>query len=169
METGSVYKITNTANGKVYIGITCRPVEQRVREHFRNSKELLAKDACEFGLNAFSVVVLNDNIPIELLETLETYYIRYFNSLYPNGYNFITSDEETETQRLNRIQRTMQGLAAAKARGRRGGRPKKDPEAIELAIELHEKGELSGAEIEQATGVSRSLMYRTIRERKAIA
>ena len=58
--------------------------------------------------------------------------------------------------------RTKEGLAAARARGRKGGRPKKSSSTIEKAIKLYNSKEYSIAEINELTGVSRSTLYRYI-------
>ena len=59
-------------------------------------------------------------------------------------------------------ERTKEGLAAARARGRKGGRPKKSSSIIEKAIKLYNSKEYSIAEIKELTGVSRSTLYRYI-------
>jgi DNA invertase Pin-like site-specific DNA recombinase len=59
-------------------------------------------------------------------------------------------------------QRTLEGLAAARARGRNGGRPKKDEKAITLALKMYQEKTYSIAEITKATGVSKTTIYRYI-------
>ena len=59
-------------------------------------------------------------------------------------------------------QRTLEGLAAARARGRNGGRPKKDEKAITLAFKMYQEKTYSIAEITKATGVSKTTIYRYI-------
>lgn len=56
--------------------------------------------------------------------------------------------------------RTKAGLEAARARGRQGGRPKKNQSDIEQAVRLYHTKALSIREIEQTTGVSRSTISR---------
>ena len=65
-------------------------------------------------------------------------------------------------------QRTMEGLAAARARGRMGGRPKKDEEAVKQALTLYDSREHSVKDICKITGISRTTLYEYINERKAI-
>ena len=58
-------------------------------------------------------------------------------------------------------ERTMAGLSAARARGRKGGRPKKLNETQWKAIKtLMDAKELTVAEIAKQFGVSRSALYR---------
>lgn len=60
-------------------------------------------------------------------------------------------------------QRTLEGLAAARARGRKGGRPKKDDKVIKLALKMYQEKTYSISEITKATGVSKTTIYRYIK------
>ena len=56
-------------------------------------------------------------------------------------------------------ERTKDGLTAARARGRNGGRPKVDLKKIELAIKMYESKDYSLSQIKTATGiVSRAII-----------
>lgn len=59
--------------------------------------------------------------------------------------------------------RTREGLRSARARGRTGGRPKVDADAVKKAIKLYNTGQYSVKEIEELTGVKKSTLYRNIR------
>ena len=59
--------------------------------------------------------------------------------------------------------RTREGLKSARARGRKGGRPRTDSEQLRKAIKLYNTQQYSLAEIEDMTGVKRSTLYRGIR------
>lgn len=63
-------------------------------------------------------------------------------------------------------QRTKEGLVSARARGRKGGRPFKDEKDVALALKMYDSKEYSTAEIAKATGVSRTSLYRYIKNRK---
>jgi DNA invertase Pin-like site-specific DNA recombinase len=58
-------------------------------------------------------------------------------------------------------ERTHAGLAAARARGRTGGRPKKlaDPKQLALAQALYDAGQADVATICKTLGVSRATLY----------
>ena len=62
--------------------------------------------------------------------------------------------------------RTREGLNSARARGRKGGRPRTDSEKLRKAIKLYNTQQYSLAEIEDMTGVKRSTLYRGIRSKK---
>ena len=57
-------------------------------------------------------------------------------------------------------QRTQEKLAAARARGRVGGRPKKADAKIKLAQKMYQSKEYSIHQITEATGISKSALYR---------
>ena len=61
-------------------------------------------------------------------------------------------------------QRTKEGLQAARARGRQGGRPCKDKKDVALALKMYENKQYSISEITEATGVSRTSLYRFLNE-----
>ena len=60
-------------------------------------------------------------------------------------------------------ERTLAGLAAARAWGRRGGRPKLTGVTLERAAQLMRENRLPIAEIARIAGVSRSTIYRHLR------
>lgn len=61
-------------------------------------------------------------------------------------------------------ERTRAGLAAARARGRRGGRPRiMDEKKTTLARRMHADPENSAADIVRALGVSRATLYRALK------
>ena len=67
-------------------------------------------------------------------------------------------------------QRTLAGLAAARARGRAGGRPTSmTPTKLALARQLYDSHEHSLAEIARTLGVSRASIYRHLARTAALA
>ncbi|MEO5655259.1 MAG: recombinase family protein [Nitrosospira sp.] len=57
-------------------------------------------------------------------------------------------------------ERTQAGIAAARARGRMGGRPKQlDPDKLALALRLHHEDKYTIKEICQMMGISKSTLY----------
>ncbi|NOU99324.1 recombinase family protein [Paenibacillus planticolens] len=64
-----------------------------------------------------------------------------------------------ELEREMIVERTKAGLAAARARGRNGGRPKKEAKAVSQAVKLYD-------EITALTGVTKATLYRAVNERK---
>lgn len=87
-----IYKITNTINGKVFVGMTRRSLSDSFNAHVGSSKYAdnspLARALKKYGRNVFT---------IETLETVDTekedpnavkaFWIDRLNSMTPNGYN----------------------------------------------------------------------------------
>ena len=71
-----------------------------------------------------------------------------------------------EFERDLTVQRTKEGLEAARARGRKGGRPRKDPKDINKALKLYDAQTHSTKEIAEITGISVKTLYNAINERK---
>ena len=73
-----------------------------------------------------------------------------------------------ENERSNIRQRQAEGIAAAKARGVRFGRPPKlPPEDFGQTVALWERGKLSLAETLRRCGMSEATFYRRLREYRA--
>ena len=61
------------------------------------------------------------------------------------------------------VERTREGLNAARARGRSGGRPRTNEAAVKKAVALYQTKQYSLKEIHQLTGVSASTIYRAVK------
>ena len=89
---GSIYKITNTVNGKSYIGQTRHDaMKTRIRDHFAGYGNRIVKRSIEkYGEDVFIFEILHDGIIPELLDSYEIEAIAKYNALVPNGYNLTT-------------------------------------------------------------------------------
>lgn len=58
--TGVIYLIVNTVNNKKYVGQTIRPLEVRIKEHFRNASGCIRlKNAVKkYGKDSFKIIPL---------------------------------------------------------------------------------------------------------------
>jgi DNA invertase Pin-like site-specific DNA recombinase len=73
-----------------------------------------------------------------------------------------------EFQRELIVEGTVEGLAAAKARGHLGGRkPSNTPDQQQVVRDLHAKGELTATEIVKVVGVSRATVFRMLKDQAA--
>ena len=61
-------------------------------------------------------------------------------------------------------EKTLEGLAAARKRGRVGGRPKADPEMVDRALKMYRAKTFCIREITQATGLSKASIYRYVKQ-----
>ena len=84
-----IYKITNTINGKIYIGKTEFSVEKRFKEHLRDSDKItlekrpLYSAIRKYGKKAFTVETIEET---DFPEEREIYWIEYYQS-FKYGYN----------------------------------------------------------------------------------
>ncbi|SDK00997.1 Helix-turn-helix domain of resolvase [Jeotgalicoccus aerolatus] len=70
-----------------------------------------------------------------------------------------------ESEKVLVQERTSNGLNAAREKGRKGGRPQKIEESQKQYIkQLYDSDKYTGEEIAQMTGLSRTSIYRIIRE-----
>lgn len=77
-------------------------------------------------------------------------------------FNIFASLAEFERDLIR--ERTNAGLTAARARGRTGGRPPAlSPDKLRTAKKMHEQRDMTVAQIGEVPGVSRSTVYRALR------
>ena len=62
-------------------------------------------------------------------------------------------------------QRTREGLAAARARGRVGGRPKTSSDKISMALKMYDSKDFSVAEICTSCNIGKATLYRLLKNR----
>tara|TARA_Y100001936_G_scaffold250255_1_gene302575 strand:- start:191 stop:916 length:726 start_codon:yes stop_codon:yes gene_type:complete len=94
---GCIYKLTNTLNGKYYIGKSVQ-FKRRMIAH-KNSKHLktyLSHAIRKYGWDAFKREIIIDNVPEEDLNQLEMSYIEIHDSTNPKkGYNVTKGGDGT--------------------------------------------------------------------------
>jgi DNA invertase Pin-like site-specific DNA recombinase len=64
------------------------------------------------------------------------------------------------------VERTKAGLEAARARGRKGGRPSTKKDKVETALKMYDSGDYEVMEICETVGISKPTLYRYINQRK---
>ena len=84
-----IYKITNTVNGKIYIGQTKWKLEKRFRYHTYNCSGCVAlRNALyKYGVENFTIEEIDCAESQSELDEKETYWIKHYNCIVPNGYN----------------------------------------------------------------------------------
>lgn len=70
-----------------------------------------------------------------------------------------------ELERDITSERTKSGLAAARARGRKGGRPTTDAKKIKTALKMYDSKQYSISEITKTVGISAPTLYRHLEKR----
>lgn len=98
---GYIYKITNTVNGKIYIGLTTVSVEHRWKQHCqtakRGSNKHLYFSMRKYGIENFKIEQIDSTDNFEELGNLERKYIKEYNSANPCfGYNITHGGERCQ-------------------------------------------------------------------------
>lgn len=110
--TGIIYKITSPS-GKVYVGQTMRSFETRMQEHKRESSGCtLIKRAIDKYGDEMKYELIEENVPQEQLDEREIHWVKYFNSLAPDGYNCTTGGQFTKgySQELKDMMRDIKNV-----------------------------------------------------------
>lgn len=71
-----------------------------------------------------------------------------------------------EFERSVIVERVREGVAAARARGRVGGRPSTPQKTIDKALQMYDVHNLTISEICRACGISRPTLYKALRQRE---
>ncbi|WP_051253608.1 helix-turn-helix domain-containing protein [Paenibacillus alginolyticus] len=79
--------------------------------------------------------------------------------------HFLRDPRITEMEAETIRERTHAGLQAARARGRKGGRPPMDKNKIDMALTLYDSKKYTIKEITERTGVSKAKIYQTLKNR----
>lgn len=131
-----IYKITNLLNGKAYVGQSIH-IERRWQEHCQPSADsAIGKAIQEYGKENFKFEIL-ESFEIEdsnQLAEREDYYINFYGTIVPNGYNvlqhsatngtttFVTINQKEYYEIVDAIQntsRTFEDIAAQYGLNRR--------------------------------------------------
>ncbi|HAQ8875356.1 TPA: recombinase family protein, partial [Enterococcus faecium] len=64
------------------------------------------------------------------------------------------------------VERTKEGLKSARARGRKGGRPRVNQKDVDRAVKLYKSQVYSVKEITEMTGISKATLYRYLKDNR---
>lgn len=96
----TVYLISNSANHKVYIGISSKSPKRRWTHHLFKAKQgsqySLHRAMRKYGVNNFRMEVLATALDAEHLKELEVKFISLHNSKSPLGYNMTNGGDGTK-------------------------------------------------------------------------
>ncbi len=94
MTKGCVYRLTNTVNGKKYIGKTIHFTTRMYYHATKHTKcHYLHNAIKKYGWNKFKREIIIDDVPEKDLSNIEMSYIDVENTLAPNGYNLTRGGE----------------------------------------------------------------------------
>ena len=79
-----VYLITNTINGKQYVGAH---TTNNIDDQYLGSGNLIRRSIKKYGKENFNKIILKEFSNVSEARKQEKFYIEKFNTLFPNGYN----------------------------------------------------------------------------------
>lgn len=92
-----IYIHTNTVSGASYIGKTSATMEDRLKGHLRDMRNgsdyAFHRGIRKYGIEVFESKILEDNIPNEIVNERESYWIAYFDTFTGYGYNMTDGGE----------------------------------------------------------------------------
>lgn len=109
----TVYLITNTINGRRYVGQTKTSLQRRFNGHQRKDRRCaryLHNAILKYGKENFIIEAIIDGLTEEMADEFEAEFIERYCTLVPNGYNLMSggnvSRHSQETKELIRQIRT---------------------------------------------------------------
>jgi group I intron endonuclease len=82
-----IYKATNRANGKIYVGQTLQTLRGRIQGHKKGLSGIFSKAIRKYGIGSFDFEVIDSACSISDLNKKECAWIAHYNCKNPNGYN----------------------------------------------------------------------------------
>lgn len=112
---GIIYKLRNKLNRKCYIGQTTNSVEIRLAGHFRTKESPIGRALRKYGLQSFSIKILDTASSLAILNEKEVYWIsRYKTMVSQGGYNIAVGGGGTVGVKLTKERKAA--VAAANKR-----------------------------------------------------
>jgi DNA invertase Pin-like site-specific DNA recombinase len=142
-----------------------RPELNKMFDMLRSGDTIIVTELSRFGRSVKDLLSLSDILDKKGVN-LKSLKEPWADTTTPQGRMlFVIFAGISQFERDLISQRTSEGLASARARGRKGGRPAKENAAITLALKMYDSKEYSVTEITKATGVSKTTLYRYIKRR----
>ena len=105
-----IYKSTNKITGKIYIGQTTHTLDKRIKGHIKESKiesnRPFMLSINKYGEDNFEFETIDSADNLDELNNKEIYWIDFYNSVSPNGYNVTGGGQGKKmktTKELSRI------------------------------------------------------------------
>lgn len=138
-----------------------RPQLERLKDKIRPGDIIVIESFSRLGRSTRDLIDLVEyfeNKGVKLISIKEK-----FDTTTPQGKLMLTVFQAfSQFERDLIVQRTKEGLESARARGRKGGRPKVKDKNINKALKLYNSKEYSISEIVEMSGISQATLYRYI-------
>ncbi len=112
----SVYVLWCSKTDRNYVGVTRQRVIKRIRQH-KKGKQFVDTEIKRIGWEHWDWWIVEEHVPSNLISEREQYWVNFFRSVYPAGYNktcggiskIIVSDDTREKIRQNALARDYSG------------------------------------------------------------
>lgn len=142
-----------------------RPELNRLKDKLRPGDVVVVESFSRLGRSTKDLIDLVNYFEennVKLISVKEN-----FDTTTPQGRLMMTVFQAfSQFERDLIVERTKEGLKSARARGRKGGRPRVENKGITKAINLYNTEEYSVKEIVDMTGISRATLYRYLNNDK---
>ena len=106
-----IYKITNTVNGRIYIGQTIKTLAHRWSQHTTSIKNCPLYNAFRrYGRDKFKMEAICSALSPEYLNELEQYFIKFYDCMAPKGYNLTSGGDSAYTRSEHSRDRQRQAM-----------------------------------------------------------
>lgn len=142
-----------------------RPQLNRLKDKLRPGDTVIVESFSRLGRSTKDLIDLVNYFEeheVKLVSLKEN-----FDTSTPHGRLMMTVFQAfSQFERDLIVERTKEGLKSARARGRKGGRPRVNQRDLERAMKLYESRAYSVKEITEMTGISKATLYRYVNENK---
>lgn len=149
---------------------TERPELKKMLDSLRKDDTVIITELSRLGRSLVDIVNLSaqfESLGVNL-QVVNSY--RPLNTKTPEGKYFLYSMALlAEFQRELTVQNTKEGLEAARARGRKGGRPRVNEWRLKTAIKMYESRQHSIKEICGTSGISQTTLYKALKEKVSLS
>lgn len=144
---------------------TNRPELDKLKNAVREGDSVIIESLSRLGRSTKDLLALLeewDNQGVKLVSLKEN-----IDTTTPTGKLLVTVlSAISQFERDITVQRTNEGLQAARKRGRKGGRPKANAENVRKAVDYYNRQTMSVKEITAICGISQATLYRALNEAK---
>ncbi|HBL3518457.1 TPA: recombinase family protein, partial [Enterococcus faecium] len=142
-----------------------RPQLNRLKDKIRPGDTVIVESFSRLGRSTKDL--------IDLVTYFEEHHVKLvslkenFDTSTPHGRLMMTVFQAfSQFERDLIVERTKEGLKSARARGRKGGRPRVNQKDVDRAVKLYKSQVYSVKEITEMTGISKATLYRYLKDNR---
>ena len=142
-----------------------RPQLNRLKDKIRPGDTVIVESFSRLGRSTKDL--------IDLVTYFEEHHVKLvslkenFDTSTPHGRLMMTVFQAfSQFERDLIVERTKEGLKSARARGRKGGRPRVNQKDVDRAVKLYKSQIYSVKEITEMTGISKATLYRYLKNNR---